>query len=58
MIASILNGTGNILGKRENTGHQHFLVFPKCFLKDHLLLVHVIQECLVKGYDKIAKELL
>ena len=21
----------NILGKRENAGYQHFLLFPKCF---------------------------
>ena len=23
---------GNILGKGENAGNQHFLLFPKCFL--------------------------
>ena len=23
----------NILGKGENTGYQHFLLFPKCFQK-------------------------
>ena len=23
----------NILGKRENAGYQHFLLFPKCFQK-------------------------
>ena len=22
----------NIVGKRENTGNQHFLLFPQCFL--------------------------
>ena len=23
----------NIAGKRENAGHQHFLLFPQCFQK-------------------------
>ena len=23
----------NIVGKGENAGHQHFLLFPQCFLK-------------------------
>ena len=25
-------GLENIVGKRENAGHQHFLLFPQCFL--------------------------
>ena len=24
----------NIVGKGENAGHQHFLLFPQCFLPD------------------------
>ena len=26
----------NIVGKGENAGHQHFLLFPQCFLKASL----------------------
>ena len=25
-------GFENIMGKRENAGNQHFLLFPQCFL--------------------------
>ena len=27
----VLNGVENILGKGENAGNQHFLLFPQCF---------------------------
>ena len=27
----------NILGKRENAGYQHFLLFPQCFQKASFL---------------------
>ena len=27
----------NIVGKGENAGHQHFLLFPQCFEKDFVL---------------------
>ena len=30
---SILGGVENVMGKGENAGHQHFLLFPSCFLK-------------------------
>ena len=29
----VLGRTENILGKGENAGYQHFLLFPKCFQK-------------------------
>ena len=29
----------NIVGKRENAGNQHFLLFPQCFLKGLFLRV-------------------
>ena len=29
----VLEGLENILGKGENTGYQHFLLFRKCFQK-------------------------
>ena len=30
------NAFGNIIGKGENAGNQHFLLFPLCFLPCHL----------------------
>ena len=32
MMISLLDGTENTVGKGENAGDQHFLLFPKCFL--------------------------
>ena len=29
----VLGKVENIVGKGENAGHQHFLLFPKCFQK-------------------------
>ena len=33
MMIFVLNGVENIVGKGENAGYQHFLLFPQCFLK-------------------------
>ena len=33
MIISVFDGVENIVGKRENVGYQHFLLFPQCFEK-------------------------
>ena len=33
MIASVFDRVENIVGKGENAGHQHFLLFPQCFEK-------------------------
>ena len=33
MIKFVLNCLENILGKQENAGYWHFLLFPKCFQK-------------------------
>ena len=30
-LKSILGRVENIVGKGENAGHQHFLLFPQCF---------------------------
>ena len=38
----------NILGKGENAGHQHFLLFPQCFQKD-LFQGHYNLGLFVKG---------
>ena len=45
----ILDGrVENIVGKGENAGYQHFLLFPQCFQKSLLLGV-------VKSSDSVAK---
>ena len=31
MIISFFDRVENIVGKGENAGHQHFLLFPQCF---------------------------
>ena len=33
MIISVFDRVENIVGKGENAGHQHFLLFPQCFEK-------------------------
>ena len=31
MMISASDTQENIVGKRENAGYQHFLIFPQCF---------------------------
>ena len=33
MIEFVFDGVENIVGKGENAGYQHFLLFPHCFPK-------------------------
>ena len=33
MIISVYDRVENIVGKGENAGYQHFLLFPRCFQK-------------------------
>ena len=40
----------NIVGKGENAGNQHFLLFPQCFEKG--LVLRVIKSQVVKKRDK------
>ena len=48
-IISVFDGVENIVGKGENAGYQHFLLFPQCFQK---ALYRVVKsgDCVVKGY--------
>ena len=40
----------NIVGKGENAGHQHFLLFPQCFQKTFFLFwVVKSRDCVVKS---------
>ena len=38
----------NFVGKRENAGYQHFLLFPQCFSKGFFLWVVKSRDCVVK----------
>ena len=44
MTKFILDWVENIVGKGENTGYQHFLLFPQCFQK--LLLSRLLKSWL------------
>ena len=33
MMIFVFDGIENIVGKGENAGYQHFLLFPRCFQK-------------------------
>ena len=33
MMISVFDRVENIVGKGENAGYQHFLIFPQCFQK-------------------------
>ena len=37
IMNSVLDRVENIVGKGENAGNQHFLLFPQCFHKASLL---------------------
>ena len=36
MMISLSDRVENIVGKGENAGYQHFLLFPQCFQKSSL----------------------
>ena len=42
MMISVFDRVENILGKGENAGYQHFLLFPKCFQKPLSLTLYSI----------------
>ena len=41
----------NIVGKEENAGYQHFLLFPQCFKKVSFFKVIKTWDCVVKWCD-------
>ena len=49
MMEKVFERGENIVGKAENAGNQHFLLFPQCFPKPYFLKVIKSQICLVKG---------
>ena len=48
----VLGMLENIVGKGENAGYQHFLLFPQCFQKPSFCRAVKTRDCLGKGYDK------
>ena len=49
MRISLFDRVENTLGKGENAGYQHFLLFPQCFPKPSSLGSLKSRDCLVKG---------
>ena len=45
----VLGREENIVGKRENAGYQHFLLFPQCFQKAACFMVVKSPDCVVKS---------
>ena len=49
MAKFVLDKTENIVGKEENAGYQHFLLFSLCFQKDFSLGLLKSRDCVVKS---------
>ena len=49
MTKFVLDWVVNIVGKGENTGYQHFLLFPTMFSKALLFEVVKSRDCVVKS---------
>ena len=45
----VLGRIENIVGKGENAGYQHFLLFPQCFQKVSCFKVVKSRDCAVKN---------
>ena len=48
MIISAFDWVENRVGKGENAGLQHFLLFPQCFPKTFFRVIETL-DCVVKG---------
>ena len=49
MMIFVFDRVENIVGKGENAGYQHFLLFPTMFLKGLFYKVVKSQDCVVKS---------
>ena len=49
MMISVFDRVENIVGKGENAGYQHFLLFLQCFQKASFLRVVKSHDCEVKS---------
>ena len=48
-LKSVLERVENIVGKGENAGYQHFLLFPTVFSKAFFLRIVKSRDCVVKN---------
>ena len=48
-ITVVFHRIENIVGKEENAGYQHFLLFPQCFQKAFFLQCVKSRHCVVMG---------
>ena len=53
IVTYVFDRVENIMGKGENAGYQHFLLFPRCFQKAYLR-VFKSQDCVVKSWRVIS----
>ena len=51
MTKFVLDWVENIVGKRENTGYQHIILFPQCF-QNPTLLKGVSKQPVPRSYQK------
>ena len=49
MMIFVFNRVGNIVGKGENAGYQHFLLFTQCFQKPFYFGSLEVGSCVVKS---------
>ena len=60
MMISLFDRVENIVGKGENVGYQHFLLFLQCFPKPSSSGVGKSRDCLVKSkidlFDSVQKD--
>ena len=49
MMIVVFDRVENIVGKEENAGYQHFLLFPQCFQKSSCFNVDKSRDCVVKS---------
>ena len=54
MTISLFDRVENTVGKGENAGYHHFLLFPQCFPKSSSSGVVKSQDCMVKSQNKMA----
>ena len=59
MMISLLDMTENTVGKGENAGYQHFLLFPQCFSKPSYIRVAKSGDRVVRSwltYENISED--
>ena len=49
MMIYVFDRVENIVGKGENAGYQHFLLFEQCFQKPSPFSVIKTQDCVEEG---------